>query len=162
MSNLSIVGRIVGRTQVIGGTTKAGKPWSKVTVLLKEVTEKAKPIAFTFFGSEMVQEANMLQLNDQATIYFNINSREHQGKWYTDVQAWKVDVAMPGQAQAVQMAPTAPVAPPVQQMAPVAGAPMPNQGGNPMQAPMGQSNNGASLQVGTTMGGPLTEADIPF
>ena len=59
--------------------------------------EKAKAIAFTFFGSEMVQEANMLQLNDLAAIHFNIKGRkwEKNGNvsYFTNLEAWRVESA---------------------------------------------------------------------
>jgi hypothetical protein len=35
---------------------------------------------------------NRCQVNDKLIVKFNPRSTEHQGKWYTELNAWKVEV----------------------------------------------------------------------
>ncbi len=32
-----------------------------------------------------------IQQDEILTVYFDINAREYQGRWYNDIRAWKVD-----------------------------------------------------------------------
>ena len=77
--------------EVVEGVSQAGKPWKKV-VFTGNTTEQYNPLkAFTIFGVEKVD--NFLKYNkvgDVVDVSFNVECREYNGKYYTDLQAWKV------------------------------------------------------------------------
>ncbi len=81
-------------------------------------------MCFSLFGEDKINQAN-IQLNDEINVSFDINSREYQGRWYTDIRAWKVDHVTADQAAAPDAAAApAPAAAPA--AAPVAASePMP-------------------------------------
>jgi hypothetical protein len=71
------------------GTSKSGKDWQKQTIIVETEGQYPKSIAI------VVPEKLMLRLQDYQlghviTCSINIESREHQGKWYTSINAWKI------------------------------------------------------------------------
>ncbi|MDE6436431.1 MAG: DUF3127 domain-containing protein, partial [Muribaculaceae bacterium] len=72
-------------------------------------------MAFTWCGYNAVKIK--LTVGQTVTVYFDIESREWNGKWFTDIRAWRADVEQPMQqpAQPQQFGPAtggAPVPPP--------------------------------------------------
>lgn len=91
MSNLQITGAITKITDVIEGTSKAGKPWKKLGFVVQTASEYPKDVYFSVFGEEKVE--NFLKFNkvgQTVDVSFNVESREYNDRFYTDLQAWKV------------------------------------------------------------------------
>ena len=64
------------------------------------------------WGEDKVRDLDKYQVGDKVRISFNLSSREYNGRWYTDVRAWRIEPA--GAAQpAPQSAPAAPAAAPM-------------------------------------------------
>ncbi|MCH8568004.1 MAG: DUF3127 domain-containing protein [Balneolales bacterium] len=79
----------------ISGNGKNG-PWSKQDFIVEIPGDYPKKVCFTMWGDK----ANMLQsLNQgqQLKIFFDVESREYNGKWYTDVKAWKIEPQSAGE-----------------------------------------------------------------
>jgi hypothetical protein len=93
-------GRVIQVMPTESGITKAGKGWSKTTFVIDTGGEYPKKIAIDVMGDK-VQLPNV---GEDVTVSLNIESREYNGKWYTNVNAWKVETG------AGQSAPTAPSA----------------------------------------------------
>ncbi len=107
---MEIKGTIIHALPEVSGVSKAGNAWKKKEYVL-ENTEGQFPrkIAFTCFGDN-ADKIN-LQVGQVATIYFDIESREFNGRWYTDIRCWRADVEQPA-AAAPAAAPAAPGAVP--------------------------------------------------
>tara|TARA_R110000824_G_scaffold210581_2_gene396474 strand:- start:866 stop:1243 length:378 start_codon:yes stop_codon:yes gene_type:complete len=91
MSNLQITGTITKVSDVQEGTSKAGKSWKKLGFLVEAEGEYPKDVYFTVFGEEKVD--NFLKYNkvgQTVDVSFNVESREYNERFYTDLQAWKV------------------------------------------------------------------------
>lgn len=92
MSNLQIEGVITKVSDVIEGTSKSsGKSWKKLTFVIQTSSEYPKNVAFTVFGQEKVD--NFVKYNkvgQNVEVSFNVESREYNDRYYTDLQAWKV------------------------------------------------------------------------
>jgi hypothetical protein len=71
------------------GTGKNGE-WQKQDVILETEGQYPKKICISIWGDKINQ--NQLVVGNQLKIDFDIESREFNGKWYTDVKAWKVEV----------------------------------------------------------------------
>ncbi len=72
----------------VTGTSAKGA-WRKQDVVFELPSEFSRKICVTFFG-DRADDAAALSEGDPVTVSVNVESREYNGKWYTDVKAWKV------------------------------------------------------------------------
>ena len=84
--------------------TSARGAWAKQEFILEypdgNFTAQA---CFTAFGQDKVAELDKYQIGDRIRISFNIRSREYNGRWYNDLQIWRIAPA--GQPTAAPAAP---------------------------------------------------------
>jgi hypothetical protein len=96
--------------------TSARGAWAKQEFILEfpdgNYTAQA---CFTAFGQDKVAELDKYQIGDRIRISFNIRSREYNGRWYNDLQIWRIAPA--GQPTAAPAA-AAPVSAPAFEQAP--------------------------------------------
>ncbi len=72
----------------VTGTSAKGA-WRKQDVVFELPSEFNRKICVTFFG-DRAEDAAALNEGDAVTVSVNVESREYNGKWYTDVKAWKI------------------------------------------------------------------------
>ena len=118
---LELEGTLRQKLGVQSGTSARGQ-WAKQEFILEfpdgNFTAQA---CFTAWGQDKVAELDKYQVGDKIKVSFNLKAREYNGRWYNDLQIWRISPA--GAA-----APTAPGAPAY----PAQGAPsFPAQTGNP-------------------------------
>ena len=128
---MEITGKIIQALPEVGGTSRAGNAWRKREYVLETQETYPKKVCFNFFGDRIDQYP--MQVGDVMTVSFDLESREFNGRWYTDVRAW----------QAEKAGESAPVAPAADPFAPSAAMP----GG--YSAPADISSSGA-------------DSDLPF
>ncbi len=87
---MEITGRIIQVLPEVGGTSKAGNEWKKQEYILETQDAYPKKICFQIFGADRIKEA-AIQAGETLTVSFDIESREYQGRWFTNINAWKVD-----------------------------------------------------------------------
>ena len=117
---LEIEGTLSQKLSVQSGNSARG-PWAKQEFILEypdgNFTAKA---CFTAWGQDKVQDLDKYQVGDKVKVSFNLKSREYNGRWYNDLQVWKIapagaQPAAPAQpaqqARPVPQAPASPVAP---------------------------------------------------
>lgn len=68
--------------------TSAKGPWKKQEYVLQTADQFPKKVCFVVWGDKIDEYA--LKENDSVEVSIDIESREFNGKWYTDVKAWKV------------------------------------------------------------------------
>lgn len=126
---MEIYGKIIQKLPLASGTSKAGNAWRKQEYVLETVDNFPKKVLFHFFGDRVDQYP--AEEGDMVTVSFDLESREFNGRWYTDVRGWKLDKGDTRNQQAVQpQAPAnnaapagpAPTAPPVAPVAVIAHA----------------------------------------
>ena len=90
---LELEGRIVRKLGVQTGTSARGA-WSKQEFIF-EYQEGNYPtqVCMNVWGEDKVKELDKYQVNDRVKISFNLSSREFNGRWYTDVRAWRIEPA---------------------------------------------------------------------
>lgn len=116
---MEIKGKIIHALPEVSGTSKAGNLWKKKEYVLENTDGQfPRKVAFTCFGDN-ADKIN-LQVGQTVTVYFDIESREWNGKWFTDIRCWRADVE-PDAAAAPAPAATAPGAVPPPPPAPVGG-----------------------------------------
>ena len=111
---MELEGRIARKLNVQTGTSARGA-WAKQDFIF-EYQEGNYPsqVCMNVWGEDKVKELEKYQVGDKVKISFNLSSREYNGRWYTDVRAWRIEpAAAPAPVQA---------APPVTQDDPYASA----------------------------------------
>ena len=47
-------------------------------------------MSFDVFGADKIQQFN-IQVGEELNVYFDIDAREWQGRWFNSIRAWKVE-----------------------------------------------------------------------
>lgn len=91
---MELEGRIVRKLNVQTGTSARGA-WAKQEFIFeyKEGNFPAQ-VCMNVWGEEKVKELDRIQVGDQVRVSFNLSSREYNGRWYTDVRAWRIEPAV--------------------------------------------------------------------
>lgn len=84
---MDIKGHIVAILPLQEGTSKSGDKWKKQTAVLETAGQYPKKVAFDMFGDKI----KSLTIGDSVSVDFDVESREYNGKYYTNVNAWKVE-----------------------------------------------------------------------
>ena len=98
-------GRIIHVGQLQSGVSKAGKNWQKQQFVLETDGQYPKKVSFNLMNDRIAQA--QIQMGQTVEIDADAESREYQGKWYTDINAWRVNnlgfvaTSAPVQTQAV-------------------------------------------------------------
>ncbi len=115
---LELEGRIVRKMNVQTGVSARGS-WAKQEFVL-EFQDGNYPaqVCMNVWGEDKVKDLDKYQVGDSVKVAFRPSSREFNGKWYTDLRAWRVEpagssaaAAQPGQMRSQQQTPPPPQAP---------------------------------------------------
>jgi hypothetical protein len=89
---LEFVGKLVKKMPEQSGQSKNGA-WKRQDFLL-ETTEQqySKKALFSAWGDK-VDALDQYSIGDILKVYFNIEAREYNERWYNDVKIWKVEAA---------------------------------------------------------------------
>jgi len=85
---MTISGKVTHVLPEQTGTSKAGKEWSKAGFVVEVPGEYPKSVAIETFGDKVT----LPKIGQDVTVSVNIESREWNGKWFTNVTAWKIEV----------------------------------------------------------------------
>ncbi len=78
------------------GEGRTGNPWKKQEYILEVPGQYPKKVCFNVWGDKV--DTFGIQPNEELTVSFDVESREYNGRWYTEVKAWKVARGGEGQA----------------------------------------------------------------
>ncbi|SOE20766.1 protein of unknown function [Spirosomataceae bacterium TFI 002] len=111
---MEIQGKII---QVLPLQTGEGKngPWKKQDFVIETESQYPKKVCISMWGDKI--DEDLIQEGNPVVASIDVESREYNGRWYTDVKAWKVE------GQSGGGAPSAPAA--QQSAAPAANTPLP-------------------------------------
>ncbi len=98
---LDINGRIIQIMPTTTGTSKAGKEWVKQEFVIETQETYPKKICIGVMGDK-TQELKKFTTGNEVKVSLNLESREYNGKWYTNVNAWKIEPAGNGAQNAPQ------------------------------------------------------------
>lgn len=135
---MELEGRIARKLNVQTGTSARGT-WAKQEFIF-EYQEGNFPsqVCMNVWGDDKVKELEKYQVGDKVKISFNLSSREYNGRWYTDVRAWRIE--------------------------PAGSSPASQQGGYDYVQSAGaySAPTGAPLPSADDMSSPLSDDDLPF
>ena len=92
-NTMQISGKLVQLLPPQTGQGKNGQ-WKKHEIILETEGQYPKKVCIAIWGDKA--DEKILQVGNSLKIDFDVESREYNGRWYTDVKAWKVEMAGSG------------------------------------------------------------------
>lgn len=94
---LEITGRVIQLLPEQSGAGKNGT-WVRRDFVIETTEQYPKKVCFSGWGDKAAI-VNSLQTGQNVKVSFNPESREFNGKWYTDLRAWKIDTGAQGSSE---------------------------------------------------------------
>ena len=82
---MEITGRIIKVLPLQSGQGKTGNAWKKQEYVIEYGDQYPKQVCFNLWGDKVDQYS--IQDGEIITVHFDVESREFNGKYYTDVKA---------------------------------------------------------------------------
>lgn len=106
--------KLVKIEEPVTGEGKNG-PWKKQSYIFETESQYPRQICVMVWGDKAISNPAIMQIGNRLNVSFELESREYNGRWYTDVRAWRIQEAtmggapmgMPAAAPAAQAAPAA-------------------------------------------------------
>lgn len=90
--------KLVEKLQIESGNTARG-PWCKQNFVVETIESYPRKICMNVWGDDKVSELRAYNPGETLNISVNIESREYNGRWYTDVRAWRIQKEVPSTGQ---------------------------------------------------------------
>ncbi len=87
--SLDITGKLVSKLPQQSGQGKNGT-WTKQDFIIETQEQFPKKVCIAVWGDK-AKELDAISIGETMKISINVESREFNGKWYTDVKAWKIE-----------------------------------------------------------------------
>ena len=87
---MQIIAKLVQILPLQTGVSRNGE-WKKQDIIVETDTQYPKKVCISIWGDKI--QSSPLKLGNMLAIDFDIESREFNGRWYTDLKAWKVEMA---------------------------------------------------------------------
>lgn len=88
---LELSGKVIQILPEQSGTGKNGN-WLKQDFIIETEEQFPRKICFSAWG-EKVSAVKALKAGLNIKVFFNVESREFNGRWYTDLRMWKMETA---------------------------------------------------------------------
>ena len=93
---MELTGKIIQLLPEQSGQSARGN-WRKQEYILETDGQYPKKVCFMAWGDKI--DEFQLKEGEEVIVSINIESREYNGRWYTDVKAWKVQRGSAGENQ---------------------------------------------------------------
>jgi len=87
---MEVIGKLIQKMPMQSGISKTGNTWQKQEFVIETMEQFPRKICANLWG-EKIAMMEILNIDDKVVMSFDLESREFNGKWYTDVKAWKVE-----------------------------------------------------------------------
>ncbi len=85
---MELKGKIIQALPEQSGTSQRG-PWRKQEYVIEIPGDYPKQVCFMAWGDKIDEFG--IQEGQELTVHFDLQSREYNGRWYTDVKAWRIE-----------------------------------------------------------------------
>lgn len=87
---MEITGTIIQAMPEVSGISKAGNAWKKREYVIENNEgQYPRKVCFTCFGDNA--DRIVLAVGQRVKVSFDLESREYNGRWYTEVRAWRAE-----------------------------------------------------------------------
>lgn len=104
---MELIAKLVKKLPQEMGEGRNGQ-WIKCAFVVETEEQYPKKAHFTVWGENMISALDSIKEDDQIKVYFSVESREYNERWYTDLKAYRIDSLMsvtPNQEQAQTVRP---------------------------------------------------------
>ena len=85
-----VTGKLMQVTTPEELTMKNGNTFIKCHAILETEGNYPKKIAVSLPNTDLIEKVSKLRIGELVTISVNVESKEFNGKWFTEVKAWKI------------------------------------------------------------------------
>lgn len=86
---MEIIGKLEQVLDLVSGTSTNGE-WKKREFIISTMDQYPKKVFLSTWG-DRVSILDNLRNGEEVKVYFDASSREYNGRWYTDLRAWRID-----------------------------------------------------------------------
>jgi hypothetical protein len=87
---MNIQGKLISITTPQNYTGKNGKDYIKATLVVETEGQYPKKIAIDLGKAELIDKASQMSIGATISVDVNIESREYNGKWFTNINAFNL------------------------------------------------------------------------
>ena len=87
--SLQVKGKLIQKLPIESGEGKNGK-WEKQQFVIETDEQFPKKICIMLWGDKVSMLEKVTE-GDVVTVSINIESREYNSRWYTDIKAWRIE-----------------------------------------------------------------------
>jgi hypothetical protein len=88
--SLQVKGKVQQILKPESGVSRAGKEWKKQEFVIETDEQFPRKVCFTLFGDK-TSLIDGLSNGEEVEVSFNVESREYNGKWFHNINAWKIE-----------------------------------------------------------------------
>lgn len=85
---MEIQGKIISKGEIVKGQGSKGE-WKKQEFVIQTDGQYPKKVCVAAWGG-IVDELAKYKVGESVSVFFDLESREYNGRWYTEVKAWKL------------------------------------------------------------------------
>lgn len=90
--SMQVKGTLLQILKIESGISKAGKEWKKQDFVIETNEQFPKKVCFTLFGDK-ISLIDGITEGSELEVFFSVESRDFNGKWYHNINAWKIEKA---------------------------------------------------------------------
>jgi hypothetical protein len=106
---LELSGKLIKKLPEVTGTGKTGTNWIKQDFVIETQDQYPKKVCMNVWGDK-TQDLAAVSEGEIVKVQFNVESREYNERWYTDIRAYRID-RLGGGDQVTPPPPTPPIPP---------------------------------------------------
>jgi hypothetical protein len=90
--SIQVKGTVIQILKPESGVSKAGKEWKKQEFVIETNEQFPKKVCFTLFGDKSSLLDGITE-GAEVEVFFSVESRDFNGKWFHNINAWKIEAA---------------------------------------------------------------------
>ena len=86
---MEVKGKLIKKLQAEAGTSKAGKTWESQICIIETESDYNNQVALKFMGDK-IRLLDNLKEGDNVIANCNVYSREYKGRFYNNIDCWRI------------------------------------------------------------------------
>ncbi len=88
---MEFTGKIIAILPPKGGVSaRTGNEWKVQEFVIEDHGQYPRKMCFEVFGADKIEQFN-IQMGEELTVSFDIDSNQWQDRWFNRIRAWKVE-----------------------------------------------------------------------